>query len=74
MTKEFLQLHTREAFGPLIGEDVTEKKKDVLKMLMFLKGQCNRKIKAGDARTGESNMKNMTMMTQHHRRCLHRKC
>ena len=38
VTKEFLQLHTPEAFGSLKAEDMTEEqKKDVLEMLMSTK-------------------------------------
>ena len=38
VTKEFLQLHTREAFGPLRAGDTTEEqKKETLEMLVFNK-------------------------------------
>ena len=47
VTKDFLQLHTQEAFGSLEAEDMTEeKKKDALEMLMFIKEKCDGTIKA----------------------------
>ena len=47
VTKEFQQLHTRESFGPLKAEDMTEeKKKDVIGMLMFIKENHDGTIKA----------------------------
>ena len=47
VTKEFIELHTREAFGPLKAEDMTEEqKKDALEMLMFIKEKSDSSIKA----------------------------
>ena len=47
VTKDFLQLHTREAFGPLRSEDMTEEqKKETLEMLMFIKEKRDGTIKA----------------------------
>ena len=47
VTKKVLQLHNREAFGPLKVEDMTEwQKKDALEMLMFLKENRHGAIKA----------------------------
>ena len=47
VTKDFLQLHTREAFGPLKDEYMTEEqKKDSLEMMMFVKEKQNGTIKA----------------------------
>ena len=47
VTNELLQLHTKDSFGPLRAEDMTEdQNKDALEMLMFLKKKHNGKIKA----------------------------
>ena len=47
VTKEFIQLNTREAFGPLRVEDMTEEqKKDALEILMFIKEKRDGTTKA----------------------------
>ena len=47
VTKDFLQLHMRESFGPLRAEDmIEEQKKYALEMLMFIKEKCDVTIKA----------------------------
>ena len=46
-TKDFLQLHMWESFGPLRYEDmIEEQKKYALEMLMFIKEKCDVTIKA----------------------------
>ena len=47
VTKELLQLHTPEAFGPLRAEDMKEaQNKDAMEMLIFLKQESDGTIKA----------------------------
>ena len=59
VTKEFLQLHTREAFVPLKAEYMTEEqKKDSLEMLMFIKEYRDIKIKAHVCAEGRKQCKN----------------
>ena len=52
VTKEFLQLHTREAFGPLIGEDVTENKKGRAQNADVPKGKVQQKNQGGGCADG----------------------
>ena len=62
LTDELLQLQTRETFGPIRAEYMTEEeKKDVLEILMFLKEECDGTIKACGFPDGANSAKSTTM-------------